>query len=211
MQDKLLRYEIDSWDEVPGCLSNNSKHLHLTYDAVLDKRLTGGIVRVEHDRYGCLFSYLVNGSGPLLSVQEDGTLFELTAEQVLKELEKYGFLVSFAEKYVLDDDQFSLLSTIHDLGVAKVRIMYVNEEKKYLNTYKDSNVLKAYLVAFNAGGLPRWLSNTYTCNEDEFSDALRTGKAFNATNLKGGLQPPHNWSFLADSVLNVTDLLESSR
>ena len=209
---KLLRYDIDSWDQLPGCLSNNSRHLHLTYDVVIDKPLTGGVIRVEHDRYGCLFSYVVQGSGNLLSSQEDGTLFELTTGQILSELRKFGFIVSFSKTPVIDDDQFKLLCTVNDMGLSKIRVMYVDVNKHGYNTQDGcSDQRTAYLVAFNEKNLPIWLSNCHYCSEEEFKDAVVKGYCVNLTYVKGGLQPSHNWVFLTDKVLNVVDLLESAR
>lgn len=202
-QDKLLRYEIDSWDELPGCLSNSSKHLHLTYDDVIDKPLTGGVVRVEHDRYGCLFAYVVNASGTLLTAKQDGIMYELTPYQILSELRKYGFIIKFSKAVVLDDDQFNLLVTANELHMDKIRIMYVS----YRNKFGAVEESKAYLVCFNIEHLPTWLNNSKVCNEAEFSKAVSNGYAVNLTHAKGGLTSPHNWSFLIDKILNIDDLL----
>lgn len=209
-QNKLLRYEIDSWDQVVECLSNNSKHLHLTCDEVMDTCLTGTVVRVEHDKYGCLFSYLVHGSGNLLTSQPDGMMFELTTDQVLDELYKYGFVIKFSTQVVLDDDQFGLLVTTNELGFDKIRIMYVDLAKPVVSKGRREYVRKANLVAFKVSDLPRWLDNTKVCTSDEFSRALISGSAVNLTRTSGGLQG-HNWGFLVDKVLSVEDVLSNSR
>lgn len=208
MYNKPLRYEISSWDEVPQCLSNNSKHLHLTYDSVMDRQLTGGIVRVQHDKYGCLFAYLVNASGSLLYISDDGTLFELESSQVLKELEKYGFFIKFEHKFVINDEQFQLLVTASELGMDKIRIMYVDTP---FRNKKVVNVKIAYLVAFKSGVNSRWLSNTYESSFNEFNYALVSGTCVNLTKCKGGLVPPNNWKFLKDKVLNISNVLNSAR
>lgn len=208
MYNTPLRYEISSWDEVPQCLSNNSKHLHLTYDSVMDKQLTGGIVRVQHDKYGCLFAYLVNASGSLLYISDDGTLFELEPCQLLKELEKYGFFIKFEHKFVINDEQFQLLVTASGLGMDKIRIMYVDTPSR---NKKVVNVKIAYLVAFKSGVNSKWLSNTYESSFNEFNYALVSGTCVNLTKCKGGLVPPNNWKFLEDKVLNISNVLNSAR
>lgn len=207
--DKLLRYEVDSWDQVVDCLSNNSKHLHLTCDEVMDSSVTGTVIRVEHDKYGCLFSYLVEGSGSLLTPQPDGLMFELTTDQVLDELYKYGFVIKFSHKVLLDDDQFNLLVSAQGLGLDKLRIMYVSNSR---NTFEEgrSYVRSGYLVAFKIEKLPRWVNNTKVCTRDEFDKALLEGSAVNLSESAGGLRG-HNWSFLKDKVLSIEDILNNSR
>lgn len=211
MSDKMLRYEISSWDEVSGCLSNSSKSLHLTYDSVIDKQLTGGVLRVQHDKYGCMFAYLVDAKGSLLCPSEDGTFFQLDTREILNELEKYGFFIKFEHKFVINNDQFQLLVTAKELGMNKIRIMYVDSNDVSTDIYKKVDVLVANLVAFKEENLPRWLSNTHVCSSSEFSRALVLGTCVNLTKCKGGLVLPNNWKFLDDKVLNISDILDASR
>lgn len=204
MKDKLLRYEIDSWDEIVECKSNTSKDLYLTYDEVLDTQLTGSIVRVNHKRFGCLFAYLVQGSGPLLTEQPNSVMFELTCDKILSELRKYGFLVQFSKPFVINDDQFNLLVTADGLGMDKIRILDVAK-------YAGSEEHTSYLVAFNIVSAPDLLDNVKTCNEKEFSFYLTKAGVVNLSNSVGGLYAPNNWSFLHDSVLSIKDVLKAAR
>lgn len=201
-KDKLLRYRIASWEEVSHCLSNTSRKLHLTYDHILTKGLTGGIIRVEHDDFGCLFAYLVNSSGNFLTVDSSGVLFELDVNSIEQELYKYGFIITFDKTVVIDNDQFKLLCTADELNMDKIRIMYV--------TQKD-NTHRAYLVVFNVENLSTWLNNTKICSIPEFTKALQKGYAVNLTQAQGGLHAPHNWTFLDDAVLNIEDVLKYAR
>lgn len=210
-QNKLLRYEIDDWSQVTECKSNNSRKLHLTYDNVLASDLTGGVVRVEHDLYGCLFAYLVNGSGTVLSEQRDGIMYELTTGQVLSELAKYGFLIQFTHRPVLDDDQFNLLVTAQGLGLNKIRIMYVDMSSVLVPNLSNEYRRRGYLVAFNVDKLPKWLNNTHTCTTEEYFKAVTEKGAVNLSAAQGGLDGGHNWQFLVDKVLNIEDLLKVAR
>lgn len=203
MQDNRLYYEIDSWGQATQCLSNSSKRLHITHDVVMDKGFAADVIRVEHDYYGCLFAYCVNASGDLLC-EDDGMLFELSPDQLLSELRKYGFLIQFSSRITLDSSQYKLLLTSSALGMDKLRIMYVTCDSVRSNKTPE---LAPYLVLFNVKGLSTWLSNVKTCSKAEFNDAVASGKAINITEADGGLHG-HNWSFLKDKVLDVDDLVK---
>lgn len=201
-----LRYEIDSWDEITGCQSNNSPKLHLTYDVALGRSLSGQIIRVEHDDYGCLFSYVVEASGVDVSCAPNGTVFQLTTDELLMELEKYGFIVKFSKCLQLSDAQYQLLMSSQLLGMSKIRIMYVDMTEKR-NRFDDDYERKPYLAMFKTDKLPMWLSNGKVCSKQEFEDALAKGYAVNLTECEGGLHG-NDWSFLTDKVLNVSDILK---
>lgn len=203
--DSKLRYEIDSWDEIVDCQSNNSPKLHLTYDVALGRLLSGEIIRVEHDDYGCLFSYVVGASGVDVSYTSNGMLFELTREELLMELEKYGFLIKFSNMLQISDAQYQLLMSSQLLNMNKIRIMYVDMQPERVKTTDYER--KPYLVMFKASKLPKWLSNGKICSKQEFEDALVNGYAVNLTEVDGGLRG-NDWSFLTDKVLNVQDILK---
>lgn len=201
-----LRYEIDSWDQITGCQSNNSPKLHLTYDVALGRSLSGQIIRVEHDDYGCLFSYVVEASGVDVSCSSNGTVFQLTTDELLMELEKYGFIVKFSKCLQISDAQYQLLMSSQLLGMSKIRIMYVDMTEKR-NRFDDDYERKPYLAMFKTDKLPMWLSNGKVCSKQEFEDALANGYAVNLTECEGGLHG-NDWSFLTDKVLNVSDILK---
>lgn len=201
-----LRYEIDSWDQITGCQSNNSPKLHLTYDVALGRSLSGQIIRVEHDDYGCLFSYVVEASGIDVSCSSNGTVFQLTTDELLMELEKYGFIVKFSTCLQISDAQYQLLMSSQLLGMSKIRIMYVDMTEK-CNRFDDNYERKPYLVMFKTDKLPMWLSNGKVCSKQEFEDALSKGYAVNLSECEGGLHG-NDWSFLTDKVLNVSDILK---
>lgn len=201
-----LRYEIDSWDQITGCQSNNSPKLHLTYDVALGRSLSGQIIRVEHDDYGCLFSYVVEASGVDVSCSSNGAVFQLTTDELLMELEKYGFIVKFSTCLQISDAQYQLLMSSQLLGMSKIRIMYVDMTEKR-NRFDDNYERKPYLVMFKTDKLPMWLSNGKVCSKQEFEDALAKGHAVNLSECEGGLHG-NDWSFLTDKVLNVCDILK---
>lgn len=206
--DKLLRYSIDSWDQITQCQSNASHDLYLTYDQIVDRSLSGIVIRIEHTKYGCLFSYLVEGSGTILMPKPDGQLFELSSDDILLELAKFGFLVEFSKTPQLDNDQFNLLATASQLGFDKIRIMYVGNGRETVSPFYSR---KANLVMFNVDKLPKWLDNQKVCGRNEFTEAINNGYAINLTHSRGGLNNGHNWSFLNEKVLAIDNILAVAR
>ena len=203
-KDRDLYYEIDEWPQICDCISNVSEKLHVTYDVLLGRKISGGIVRVEHDDYGTLFAYLVDGSGDLLEPDSNGVVFELTTDEVLLELHKYGFNVRFSERIRFNRDQYQLLTSASLFGMDKIRLMFVDNGVFDLSKGYDR---KARLVLFDASNLSSWLDNQKTCTEKEFVDAIESGYAINVTKATGGIKPGNNWSFLYEHIYNVCDLI----
>ena len=208
MRDKNLYYEIDSWNQACDCMSNASDKLHITYDIVLDRGINGGIIRIEHDDYGCLFSYLVNGSGNLLIPDCNDVVFELTNDEILMELHKYGFNIKFSKRIDINDSQYQLLSSAQLFGMDKIRLMYVDSSWVKQDNHFER---KARLVIFNPSHLLNWLDNQKVCTRDEFANAIDNGYAINVTHAVGGLTPGNDWSFLYEHIFNVSDLLKHCR
>ena len=201
-----LRYEISKWDQISKCQSNNSREIHLRYVQVMDKSLSGDLIRVEHDRFGCLFAYLVHGSGKILSPAKDGLYHEWTSEEVLKELEKYGFLIQFADHYDITSSQIKLLMTIQDLGMDKIRFLTVIP--KYTGNRGRVEPPQTKLVAFKIDNNPRWLDNRYLISEEDFGKSIVEGWAINLTEMNGGPKK-ENWQFLYDRILDVDSILKA--
>lgn len=205
MNKQPLRYEIDDWSQIVQCQSNCSTYLHLTCSQIMDKTLSGTIIRVEHEKFGCLFAYMVSGSGTLLNEQVDGMYHEWDPEDVLLELEKYGFYIRFARPYNIDGPQLDNLIDVQKLGMDKIRYMFITFNGKDLFDRPTHAPGTQQIVAFDINSHPEWLANTYVCSKKEFSAALMNGTAVNLTNILNR----YDWSFLQGKVLNIPDILES--
>ena len=198
-----LRYNISNWLQLSECRSNNSADLYITVKQVIDDgshRLSGIIILVNHNQYGTLFACLVNSSGSLLTPDPvSGIIKEFTTDEILAELNKFGFDVTFEINQHLSGDQISFLITVNDLGYDKLRVLSVQDKPD--GHYSD------YLVVFNVAKCPDWIRNDYTCGKKVFVDALTSSGAMNLTDLpqtKG-----FDWTWLT-YVANIEDIIEDN-
>lgn len=193
-----LRYKISAWSQLSKCLSNNSKSLHIVVsEFIQDSRLLGTRISVEHDEFGPLFTCLVNATGVLLSSNEKGVVPELLPSQILSELSKFGFLVTYNPITGLTSSQIEFLLTIKQLHFDKIRI---------LSVYDEINSSKEYVVAFNSHSNGDWLNNAYSPSQSEFIHSIGEGTAFNISKIndKNNI---YNWSWLYGFVANIDDVV----
>ncbi len=198
-----LRYNISNWLQLSECRSNNSADLYITVKQVIDDgshRLAGIIILVQHTQYGTLFACLINSSGSLLTPDPvSGKVKEFTTDEILAELNKFGFDVTFEINQHLSGEQISFLMTVNDLGYDKLRVLSVQDKPD--GHYSD------YLVVFNVEKCPDWIYNDYTCGKKVFVDALTSSGAMNITDL------PQNkgfdWTWLT-YVANIDDIIRDN-
>ena len=198
-----LRYNVSNWLQLSECRSNNSADLYITVKQVIDDgshRLTGIIILVQHTQYGTLFACTINSSGSLLTPDPvSGKIKEFTTDEILAELNKFGFDVTFEINQHLSGDQISFLMTVNDLGYDKLRVLSVQDKPN--GHYSD------YLVVFNVEKCPDWIYNDYTCGKKVFVDALTSSGAMNITDLpqtKG-----FDWTWLT-YVANIDDIIRDN-
>ena len=197
-----LRYNISDWHQLKDVLSNNSRNLHIEVTDLLENDkgsapVTGTQISVKYDGYrNALFSYLIAPSGtavtPNLGVY-------LTKDQILAELSKFGFIVTYDVMRHLPSSMITYLETLNNLHFDKIRRLAVN----YSSWGKDHT--DVYIVAFMVEGCPKWIDNTYQATMTEFKDALYNGYAMNLSAVTETQQ--WDWSWL-DFVASIDDLLE---
>lgn len=198
-----LRYNISSWFQLSECKSNNSTDLYITVKQIIDDgshRLEGINILVQHTQYGTLFACLVDSHGSLLTSDPvSGIIKEFTTNEILAELNKFGFDITFTINQHLSGDQISYLMTLSDLGFDKIRklLVYYSSTKRY----------SEFLVAFNVEKCPDWISNDYTCGAREFVEALQYSGAMNLTDLKQTKN--FDWTWLT-YVANIDDIIEDN-
>lgn len=198
-----LRYNISNWDQLTKCRSNNSADLYITVDHVFnDKRLNGTVIRLTHSDFGLLFACTVNATGTILTPDNNsGIISEFTTEQILAELKKFGFDITFNLEAGLSGDQIDYLMTLDALGFDKIRTLdvynYNGSDKCYFQ----------YVVAFNIEKCPKWVQQSYCEYEKTFLDALNGGGAMNLTYISQTKQ--FNWNWL-DYVANIKDIIENN-
>lgn len=196
---RTLKYKITSWLQLNRCLSNYDQDLRASGIQIVDDRLHGTVVRVTHKKYGCLFAYLVDGTGVDV---ENPSIPLLTPEEILSELRRFGFLITYDVLGTLPGDVIEYLITLDKLGYDKIRYMLISEPTLF-DTEKDPEY---FVTAFKIKDHPDWINNTYRARTDEFQNALMGGTAINITAISE--EKHFDWSFLRDYVLNISDIIE---
>lgn len=196
---RTLRYKITSWMQLSQCLSNNDPCLKASAIKITDDRLQGTVVKVTHKKYGCLFAYLVEGTGVDV---ENPSIPTLTPKEILIELRRFGFFVVYDVIGTLPGEVIEYLITLDKLGYDKIRYMLISEPTLF-GTEKDPDY---FVTAFKIKDHPDWINNTYRARTDEFQDALMAGTAINITSISE--EKHFDWSFLKDYVLNISDIIE---
>lgn len=205
MNQLPLRYKLSSWRQLPKCMSNNSRELHISVTDFIQTDLLEGIrIQVNHDKFGVLFACVVNAGGRLISCAKCNQIYEFTPTQILSELEKYGFIIEYNPEANLSGNQIQYLMTLDQLGFDKIRIMNVYE----VDSVTGASVYSTNVVAFNASFNPNWLNNGYACDRKEFTEALNNGSAANLTNISETKK--YSWSWLSGFVANINDVIKDN-
>ena len=197
---KPLQYTIDDWHDLPACRSNNDRQLHIhVADFKNDERLSGVRITVEHEVFGTVFSCIKGARGTIISEKSPEVISELTTQQILDELEKFGFLVTFAQWKTLPGNQVQYLMTLNTLKFDKIRL---------LNVWNAPNGLKEFkpkVVAFKIKYLPDWLQASYSPSETEFVKAINSGYAINISAIS--FDEKFSWDWLYNAVINIDDVI----
>lgn len=195
-----LRYQISNWKQLPNCKSNNSKQLHLhVTDFIQNNDINGVRITLDHDVYGQLFSYVVNASGSLVSTFDKDIKYELTTDDILIQLAKYGFLITFHSWEDLSGDQVQYLMTLQNLHFDKIRLLSVWDAPNGVKEFK------LHVVAFQVEQLPDWLNAGYAPSKTEFLAALNSGYAINISAISETRN--YRWDWLYNWVADIGDVL----
>ena len=192
-----LRYEISNWDQAVQCLSNNSTKLHIRISHINnDQNFSGIRIAVEHDMYGILFSTVIQAEGEIITPLGDD---ELTTDDILLQLSKFGFLIEYAKNDRMTEEQIEYLITLDGLLFDKIRVLPVVEYN-----YIGSRDVKTHVVVFQSDKLPKWLNENIAISRKEFLDALGKGGALNLDGISETKK--FNWDWL-DFVGNIKDII----
>ena len=195
-----LRYKISSWKQLPKCLSNTSKCLHIRVSEYTTDELYATRIKVIHDLFGTLFACLVNAHGSLLRANDADVIFELTSEQVLSELEKFGFLITYDPVSELTGNQIDFLIAVNKLGYDKIRVLSVWHIENGVKHFKQ------YIVAFIVKDNPQLLNASFSPSEKDFAAATTKGTVFNVSALSACSK--YNWSWLHNTIANIDDVIK---
>lgn len=179
-----LRYQISDWHQLTECKSNNSGMLHICVSDIINElSLECTLIQIIHDTYGTLFAYCIDASGRLISD------YSLSSDDIIKELARFGFNVTFAKKMNLKSGQLGYLLSLKGLKYDKIRVIHTQNQD--------------HVVAFNSSQLGDWLSNTYNPTFFEFSNAVFDCKASIIP------QDKYDWSWLT-YVGSIEDILNDN-
>lgn len=196
---KPVRYNISSWDQLPQCLSNTSIYLSLSVKYVRDRdKLVGTLIEVNHSLYGSLFTYLIHCSGSL--IPNNDVDYELNRNAILKQLERFGFFITFDIRQGLAADQLKFLRTVRQLHFDKLRILPVQPST-------DSDLAANHVVVFNVEQNSKWLDNTYVATYREYAQALVEGSAMDLNGVTATQK--YSWDWL-DFVADIDDILSDN-
>lgn len=192
-----LRYNISDWHQLSSVQSNNSRKLSIAVtDLIQSEIITGTQISVVYKGYQYpLFSYTISAAGTAVTEE---LAFDLTKDQILAELAKYGFLVTFNQMRHLPENLLTYLQTLNNLGFDKIRKLNVTSMSwgKKIGT--------TFIVAFMVDKCPEWLANDYEIDEKDFKDLLYGGGAMNLTPISETNQ--WDWGWLT-FVANIDDIL----
>lgn len=195
-----LRYQISNWRQLPACKSNNSRDLHICVtDFIQDERLQGLRISLEHDTFGVLFACVVNSRGTLVSTIDENITSEFTTDQILTELAKYGFLITYHEYAALTGDQIQYLMTLRQFNFDKIRLLNVWDAPRGVKEFQ------LQVVAFNIEQNPQWLNSGYAPSKTEFLAALNNGSAMNVSATCKDKN--FRWDWLYNWVADIDDVI----
>ena len=199
-----LRYNISSWRQLPNCLSNNSRALriHVT-DFFNNEELRGFRISLEHTTMGVLFCCVLQARGSIVTDEDEYGASELSPEEILRELKKYGFDITYEPVKGLSGNLLDYLITLDKLAYDKIRILNVWHYNK--NGMQES---ETKVVAFQANPHGDWLNNGYSASEKEFIQALNDGTAINLTDMSRTKN--FRWDWLYGNVLSIEDVIRDN-
>lgn len=196
---KELRYSISSWQQATECLSNNSVDLYITVSSLLGSTVEGQLIAVNHRMYGILFAAMTYGDGTIITrtSQEGEDIHWMTTNEILKQLEKFGFLIEYSPEEHLPGDQISYLMTLYNLGFQHITTIRVQERK----------VTNVYVIAFNGDEEPEWLQWPSGTSKALLDTKVAAGKVLNVSALTE--KENFNWDWLT-YVANIPDVLRDN-
>ena len=182
--------------------SNNSPRLSISVtDFIQNKEIAGLRICVEHEKFGPMFTCVLKAHGSIVTCPGNSYYHEFTVDDILKELYKYGFYITYDPKPALTGNQLEYLMTLDKLGFDKIRLMDV------VTYYGPVGTVDKYVVAFNAKEHPQWIENTYTADSSGFTNAVMSGSACNLTAISKTKN--YNWDWLT-YVANIQDIIKDN-
>lgn len=197
-----LRYNISSWSQATQCLSNNSRELHITVSSLMGDSANGQLIAVKHPAYGILFAAMTYGEGTLITTTDASTgdiLPWMTTDEILAQLKKFGFIITYDVELHLSGDQITYLMTLNNLGFQHITTISVQ-----MTGTKRRN----FVIAFNGDEEPEWLEWPCATTKYEFDKKVSEGKVLNVTYLTAK-ETEFKWDWL-NFIGNIPDIIRDN-
>ena len=145
---------------------------------------------------------MIKGTGEIVSDEnEDGEPISfLTTEQILGQLEKFGFIVKYDLKSNLPQQVISYLSQLYNLGYDKITRIGVRMKNKSVSTYVRSTVI----VFKSCPETMDFLEFNRVFNVNVFQEKLDANLVINVTD-----EPGMVWDWI-NYMANISDLLDEN-
>lgn len=197
----LLQYNITDWHQLTQCHSNLSRDLSIKVSSLLQNdMLTGTRIAVVHELFGPIFTTVFTPTGSMVWSEKDDpqTVFSLTTDQILMELHKWGFIVTYQQMYCLPEDQLAYIVAIQELGYTTIRTITP------FHSVLGQPVFSTRIVAFViASTTTEWIDITFKPRDSAYTDALTQGQAID---LGSRSKSPWDWAWLT-SVVSISSIL----
>lgn len=192
-----LSYSIDSWDRLTECKSNKSSEYYIVVrDINCGSYMRSKMIHVHHSKLGCVFATTVGAIGTIV----DPSVPDMTRDEILKQLKRFGFNVKFSQKIDIPQSQLYKLRGLYDMGYDRIREVSIVESSK--QAY-------GYIVAFRSGmnELDDWYNNWYSPSKKEFDSAICSGDAYVIKDTYRPSSDNSDWSWVHGVVYRLSDVL----
>ena len=195
-----LRYRISRWQQAAECLSNNSRNLYITVsEFVNNETLQGTIIKVEHTEFGTLFAAMIKGEGRIVTRwdEENNLLPWLSVPQILTQLKKFGFDITYKEITSLDDQTIDWLMNIRNAGFDKISQVVV------ISRQNGIKIPHKYTIALKSDENSDLLTFGMSISSAKFTSRTSAGKILSLEDYDT------DWGWL-DSIYNINDILQEN-
>lgn len=153
--------------------------------------------------YGVLFAAMIEGEGIIITNEEDNDKGDLipfmTTDEILKEIERFGFYVTYNVKSNLPSETVSYLATIDNFDFDKItRVSLQTLDKDGRGFHYAPTVL-----IYDSTKNPDLIGYGMKLSRNKYVDKVTENSIINVTNI--GI----SWDWV-DSMYNIADILDEN-
>jgi len=164
--------------------------------------IKGEVLQVNHASYGTLFAAMIMGHGELVTeFDEDGNAIPfLSTDEILKQIEKFGFYVIYDVKSNLPMNVITFLQELYEFGYDKITRIVVSTKSKE----SGSLIWRPQVIAIKSQFNSDLLSYGAKITEKVFKNKLADNTIMNLS-----YEADMKWDWLT-YIANIADLLEEN-